>query len=49
MTTALDTSCSENTAGNCFVSKTRVSACMYFLVRDPVNGAISTVGLTYHL
>ena len=31
MTTALDTSCSENTM-NGFVSKARVSACMYFLV-----------------
>jgi hypothetical protein len=30
MTTTLDTSCSENTIG--FVSKARVSACMYFLV-----------------
>jgi hypothetical protein len=30
MTTTLDTSCLENTIG--FVSKARVSACMYFLV-----------------
>ena len=31
MTTTLDTSCSENTMPG-FVSKARVSACMYFLV-----------------